>query len=197
MHRPSSRYYLHCQAIGWGGVAALLIISTILIHIKLRWSVLAGFIFPGLLCTHLLRNVIRHYHWLDLPLRRSLARILPAFLLALITAALIRSTFPNNPHFPHQFLPYIAEFNFVFFPWLLLYVGIHQIRYARENTKRIQRLEHLVKEQESADTGATIDPEDLTATLEHIRSLIDTDPNSARREITTFSRLLRSGHLKS
>ena len=197
MRSPSTRYYFYCQAIGWGGVAALLIISTILVQIKLRWFVLAGFIFPGLLCTHLLRNVIRLYHWLDLPLRRSLARILPAFLLALITAALIRSTFANNPHFPHQFLPYIAEFNFVFFPWLLLYVGIHQIRYARENTKRIQHLEHLVKEQESADTGATIDPEDLTATLEHIRSLIDTDPNSARREITTFSRLLRSGHLKS
>lgn len=197
MHRPSTRYYLYCQAGGWGGVAALLIISTILVHIKLRWPVLAGFIFPGILCTQLLRNVIRHYHWLDLPLRRSLARILPAFLLALITAALIRSTFPNNPHFPHQFLPSIAEFNFVFFPWLLLYVGIHQIRYARENNLKKQRLEHLIKEQESADTGPTIDPEDLTATLEHIRSLIDTDPNSARLEITAFSRLLRSGHLKS
>jgi hypothetical protein len=197
MRSPSARYYLYCQAIGWGGVATLLIISTILVHLRLRWSVLAGFIFPGLLCTHLLRNVIRHYHWLDLPLRRSLARILPAFLLALITAALIRSTFPNNPHFPHQFLPFIAEFNFVFFPWLLLYAGIHQIRYAREINLKIQRLEHLVKEQESADTGPTIDPEDLTSTLENIRSLIDTDPNSARREITTFSRLLRSGHLKS
>jgi hypothetical protein len=197
MHRPSSRYYLYCQAIGWGGMAALLIISTILIHIKLRWSVLAGFIFPGLLCTHLLRNVIRHYHWLDLPLRRSLARILPAFLLTLITAVLIRSTFPNNPHFPHQFLPCIAELNFVFFPWLLLNVGIHQIRYARENNLKRQRLEYLIKEQESADTGPAIDLEDLTGALDHIRSLIDQDSNSARREITIFSRLLRSGHLKS
>jgi hypothetical protein len=118
-------------------------------------------------------------------------------LLALTAAALIRSAFPPYRYFPENLFLFIMEYSFVILPWLIIYVGIHQVRYARENTKRKERLEYLVKEQESADTGPAIDLEDLTGTLDHIRSLIDQDPNSARREITTFSRLLRSGHLKS
>ena len=200
MHQPSSRYYLYCQAIGWGAIAATLtLISLFILHTTPnKWMpYLAEFILPGLLVTHLLRYFIRRHHWLDLPLRRSLTHLLPALLLALTAAALIRSAFPRYLHLPKQVLAYILDYTLVISPWLILYVMIHQIRHTRRNTKRIQHLEHLVKEQQSSVSGPAIDIEDLTATLDRIRSLIDQDPKSARREITIFSRLLRSGHLKS
>ena len=200
MRSPSTRYYLYCQAIGWGAIAATFtLFNLFILHTAPnKWMPYqAEFILPGLLVTHLLRYFIRRRHWLDLPLRRSLTRLVPALFLALTAAALIRSAFPRYPHLPKQVLAHISEYSLVILPWLILYVMIHQIRYARENTKRKEHLEHLVKEQQSPTAGPVIDLEDLTGALDRIRSLIDTDPNSARREITTFSRLLRSGHFKS
>jgi hypothetical protein len=193
MDHPSSRYYLFCQTIGWGIVTLTLFIFSF----NHSLIPILEFILPGLLITHLLRRIIRHYDWLDLPIGQSLAHLVPALFLALMVAALIHSSFLSHPHFPGRLLACFAEYTFVLSPWLIIYFGIHQIRHTRENTKRIQRLEDLVKKHESPDTGPVIEPEDLTGELDRIRSLIDTDPDSARREITIFSRLLRSGHLKS
>lgn len=195
MHRPAISCYLLCQATGWGAITATLAIFNP--TKPTNWPFLAEYIVPGLLITHLLRTTILHYHWLDLPLRRSLIRILPALLLALAAAALIRSLFPPYAHFPVKLFPFFVEYNFAITPWLIIYVGIHQVKQNRETTKRLHHLESLVKEKQSSAPGPALDIDDLTGTLDRIHYLIDQDPNSARREITTFSHLLRSGHLKS
>ncbi|HUB62450.1 MAG TPA: hypothetical protein VL978_17170 [Puia sp.] len=195
MHRAPARYYLYCQTVGWSMLTVTLVIFNPMK--PTNWPFLAEYILPGLLITHLLRTTIRHYHWLNLPFRRSLIRILPALLFALTAAALIRSVFPPYTHFPVKLFPFIVEYNFAITPWLIIYVVVHQVKQTRETAKRIHHLEHLVKEQQTSTVRPAIDIEDLTGTLDRIRALIDQDPNSARREITTFSRLLRSGHLKS
>ncbi len=193
MYHPSSRYYLYCQIIGWGAVTLTLFIFSF----NDSLTPILEFILPGLLITHLLRRAIRHFHWLDLPFRHSLTKLLPALLLALTTAVLIRTTFPPYRLFPKNLFPFFVEYSIVILPWFIIYLGIHQIRNTRETNKRILRLEDLVKKHGSPDSGPVIDRDDLTDTLDRIRSLIDTDPDNARREITLFSRLLRSGHLKS
>jgi amino acid transporter len=158
---------------------------------------LAEFILPAILVTHLMRNLIRHYHWLDQPVHRSLTKLLPLLLVALLVATLIRSAFPSSIPFPNRFFAFISEYSFVMPPWLILYIAIHHVRYTREIQRKKRHLECIVKEKHSASADPAIDVRHLTGKLDHIRSLIDNDPNSARREITTFSRLLRSGYLKS
>ena len=194
----SSRYYWYCQLIGWSALTTVHTISMISLHLRTGFGpFLAEFILPAILVTHLLRNLIRHHHWLDLPVRRSLKKLLPSLLLALFAASLIRSAFHSSIPFANRFFACIAEYSFVMPPWLILYLAIHHVRYTRDIHRKNRQLECLVNEKQSASTNPAIDIQELTGKLDHIRTLIDDDPNSARREITTFSRLLRTGYLKS
>jgi len=59
-----------------------------------------------------------------------------------------------------------------------------------------RRLGLLLKERQEPAKDPTVDIDFITDSLNHIKSMIDQDPQASREEITAFSQLLRNGHLK-
>ena len=200
MHRSSSRYYFCCQAIGWSTLTVTILIAN---HIVLRGTAVKYlpqtilFTLAGILFSHLLRSVIHHYHWLNLPLRQRLTILLPATLIAAAAAGETCAVLPDRLPMPNRFVAHSAEYLFIFLPWLMIYLLIHHVRQDREDAKKRRYLESILLERRSSQTAPHLDIEDLTSSLEQVRSMIDNDPERSRNEITKFSRLLRTGYLKS
>lgn len=201
MLRAPSRHYLYCQSIGWG------IFLLAGIYTRSRFELIFITFLIGLFITHILRNAILRYGWLNAPLRRGLPRLLLATILAAAIGGVVKMTAFNLGGITSKLmerLPWLLllfytglEYILLFLPWTIIYCLYHHIQKTREKNTELRRLELLLKEKAATANDTTVDIESITRSLDRIRSLIGEDTTRARAEITAFSQLLRKGYLKA
>lgn len=150
--------------------------------------------------THLYRNFVQRRRWSDLPLNVLVQRIVPAILAMAILYTMV--TVLKIYVIRILFTPSMTEGLVAFFKtngldifiagirlmsiWLLAY---HFYQYAQRET----RLAVSFKEAQLNSLSAQLNPHFLFNSLNTIKSLIASDPRSARRGIDLLSELLRSG----
>jgi two-component system, LytTR family, sensor kinase len=196
MQRAPSRYYLYCQSIGWG----MFLVAGISIGSRFGYLFVTSLI--GLFITHILRNTILSYGWLNWPLPQGLPRLLLATILAAAVGGMIkvivfslgRMTLRLPWH--SRILACSIEYILLFLPWTIMYCLYYQIQKTRQKNAEIRRLELLLQERSATAGDTAVDIESITRSLDRIRSLINEDAAGARAEITAFSQLLRKGYLK-
>jgi two-component system, LytTR family, sensor kinase len=208
MPKNVSRYYWLCQIGGWGCIAVFIIVAstTLLesktpINLKYIYIITALYVIPGLISTHLFREVIRRSGWLKLPVEKALPKFLIGILLTCIGCGLIRiGAFEalglvhakKSPDFFANVMASTSEYGITIIPWTLIYYFYHYIESSRKQQVDTLKLEALVKELELKTIKAHINPHFIFNALNSIRALIDENPTRARRAVTELSNILRS-----
>jgi sensor histidine kinase YesM len=160
--------------------------------------------------THLYRNFVLRNHWQDLPLNLLVKRIVPAVLfmglvytvVTVLKLYAIRIIFITGSRqgllefFQLNGLPIFMAGLRLMSIWLLAY---HLYQYAQREIRLVKenaRLGLNFKEAQLDNLSAQLNPHFLFNSLNTIKSLITTKPQSARRGIDLLSELLRSGLYK-
>jgi hypothetical protein len=196
MGKSPSRYYLYCQGIGWGSVLILTLFVQFNFssHHSIGKWIWRTALFPvvGLLYTHLLRQVLAKYHCLQLPVQQALPKLLMGIMLTAAIAGISLTVAVSD----RVFYPQIFDYILFITPWTILYYGYHYIQKTRTQDLQRRRLSLLLKERQEQANDPAVDIDFITDSLNHIKSMIDQDPEGSREEITAFSQLLRNGYLK-
>jgi two-component system, LytTR family, sensor kinase len=160
------------------------------------------FVGIGIICTHLMRLIVKKVRLLLQPLQQQLV----SFVLVTIAFALLAGT-AESYAFRWSHLLAAAQkkmtsneliFNnaffsfFIFFIWNCIYFIYHYIQKSRRQQVDTLKLEALVKELELKTIKAHINPHFIFNALNSIRALIDENPGRARTAITELSNILRS-----
>jgi sensor histidine kinase YesM len=157
--------------------------------------------------THLYRNFVHRHRWRRLGLDGLLPRIIPAILVMglLYTVTTITKIYWTRILLLPNIMPGFVEFAGTIWTsvliggirlmtiWLLAYhlyqYAQREIRLAGENA----RLEVVSRDAQLNNLSSQLNPHFLFNSLNTIKSLIATEPSSARRGIDLLSELLRSG----
>ncbi len=150
----------------------------------------AIYVLPGLIGTHLFREVIRRSGWLQLPVEKVLPKFLIGILFTCLGCGLIRigaidilglNHTKKAPDFLPELMASTAEFGSPIIPWTLIYYFYHYIENSRKQQVDTLKLEALVKELELKTIKAHINPHFIFNALNSIRALIDENPVRARQ----------------
>ena len=195
-----NRVYWICQLSGWSFWALLNIIGMLSFDL-FSWKKIIIFLFlcfAGLCFTHILRNIIKKYSWVDLPLKKIIPRILISSLtlvLYYLSFILVHNIFQDV--LPHSEIkigtPFVwtANLSSIILVWLLIYFSVHLF----ENYKRVE-IESLiweaaVKDFELKTLKSQLNPHFMFNAMNSIRALIEEDPENAKAALTRLSNILR------
>lgn len=199
-----SNYWL-CQIAGW----SLFILVYIFFYLTLRTRhqeyfyedlfLLTGI---GIVITHLMREVIKHFRLVNTPLNRQviylvLLTIIFSLLYATLSSILEgvleieEARYEQLPLY-NKILRYSLSSFFLMAVWNLIYFSYHYVEKARKSQIDTIRLEALIKELELKTIKSHINPHFIFNALNSIRALIDENPSRARNAITELSNILRS-----
>ena len=201
------RLYWTLQVVGWGlfGLLGCLMGAAFGQVTNLGLLVLAETITAVnlIVFSHLLRQLIRRWHWLQLPLGALLPRLLAAIVLdALVSIAAIGLCmvlvhwllYPEKmgSGFPwRQYGGYFLNVFVFYWLWALLYFGLHYFdRYRLAEIDR-WKLAATAREAEMRTLQAQLNPHFLFNGLNNIRALVMEDPARARAMMTHLAELLR------
>ena len=195
-----NRVYWLSQLSGWSLWAVLNIIGMLSFDL-FSWKKIILFLFlcfAGLSFTHILRNIIKKYSWVNLPLKK----IIPRILLSSLALGIILSVFYFSTQYYSSVLPLseikigspfvlTANLSSVILGWLLIYFGVHLF----ENYKRVE-IESLiweaaVKDFELKTLKSQLNPHFMFNAMNSIRALIEEDPENAKAALTSLSNILR------
>jgi sensor histidine kinase YesM len=205
MPKKGSKYYWWCQIGGWSFLVLVLVLAAFTsfeqkITDQLIYNTLIVAV-SGLIATHVFREVIRNWGWIQLPVDKALPKFLLGILLTCIGGSLIRmllgdalniSSSLKNSSFTGRMVPMMAEYGLMVIPWTLIYYVYHYIdKYSKQQLDTL-KLEALVKELELKTIKAHINPHFIFNALNSIRALIDENPVRARTAVTELSNILRS-----
>ena len=205
MPKSGSKYYWWCQIGGWAFLALVLVLAAFtsfeqritnqLVYITLIVAV------SGLIVTHIFREVIRQWGWIQLPIEKALPKFLMGIFLTCIAGSLVRMLLGDlfsvgsslkNSSFTGRMVPMMVEYGLMIIPWTLIYYVYHYIdKYSKQQLDTL-KLEALVKELELKTIKAHINPHFIFNALNSIRALIDENPVRARAAVTELSNILRS-----
>jgi hypothetical protein len=194
MIKRSTFYYLCCQFSGWGIVLLLMPGS----FEKMLITVGAG-----IFATHLLRTFLVRSQWLSGSVKKIWPKLLIAMISTCILAGIVKATFFYFLLEYHGLLTssrvflFIEDYSFFIFPWSIIYWLFNRASTYRRQELEIKRLEWRLKQMSAKAAAATTDPQAITDAISRITALIDQDPEHARAEINSFSRLLREGYLNN
>jgi two-component system, LytTR family, sensor kinase len=195
-----NRIYWICQLSGWS-LWALLNIVGILSFDRFSWGkvvILLFVSFAGLCFTHILRNVIKKYSWVDLSLRKIAPRIL---LSSIIIGIILFIFYFGTTYFSGligstnikigTFVVWITNLSSIILVWFLFYLSIHLFM----NYKRVE-IESLiweaaVKDFELKTLKSQLNPHFMFNAMNSVRALIDEDPENAKTALTKLSNILR------
>jgi two-component system, LytTR family, sensor kinase len=195
-----NRVYWICQLSGWSFWALLNIIGMLSFDL-LSWKKIIIFLFlcfAGLSFTHILRNIIKKYSWVDLPLKKITPRILlSSFIIGIVLFILYFSSQYFTGVLPLSEIKigtpfvWIANLSSVILVWLLIYFSVHLF----ENYKRVE-IESLiweaaVKDFELKTLKSQLNPHFMFNAMNSIRALIEEDPENAKAALTRLSNILR------
>ena len=199
MFKTSTFAYWCCQIAGWGFVWGFLVLNNRVFHpgevsILMRCG-------SGLLATHALRTLLRRYLHPAQSLRKEGLWLLLAIICTTALFAALRcvglyyfTEFHGVLTF-HKVLVLTIDSLLLVIPWTLIYWFYRLVVYNKTQALERRRLEWRLREMQirAGESGVTM--EELMDEIGRIMSLIDENPDGARREITAFSRLLREGYL--
>ena len=195
-----NRVYWISQLSGWS-VWALFNIIGMLSFDVFSWKKIILFLFlcfAGFCFTHILRNIIIKYSWVNLPLKKIIPRILLSSLVLgiILTLLYFSSQFFSGVLPPSEIkigTPFIltANLSSVILVWLLIYFAVHLF----ENYKRVE-IESLiweaaVKDFELKTLKSQLNPHFMFNAMNSIRALIEEDPENAKAALTRLSNILR------
>jgi hypothetical protein len=189
-----SKYYLFCQIGGWG------LILVLITGLK-SWMMgkVAITTITGLVVSHLLRNAIIRYGWLQLPVRNELQRLFAGTVLACMLAALVRGVgffwLTGRELTVSRYLVSVMDYAFLLFPWAGTYLFYHYIVTTDRQKAKNRRLTLRVQELEKQAEESGVDAEVIFESLKRIQELIDEEPGRARGAITEFGKVLRKGSI--
>ena len=168
---------------------------------EITWQRILLFIFlavDGIFFTHLLRAVIRKNDWLNLPLKKTIPRVLIA---SIVTGTIIYAFVFAASHIagtikPEDFKiarPIAGSINtsILVLLWSVIYFAVHYLENYRK--KEIESLiwEAAVKDYELKTLKSQLNPHFMFNAMNSIRALIEEDPDSAKVAITKLSNILR------
>jgi two-component system, LytTR family, sensor kinase len=201
----TSKYYWWLQIGGWGLLALIIILVSILFGqgVDQQFLVALGLkVLVGIFTTHLFRICIQQAGWLNLPVEKALTRLALGILVVCLLDSIIRISVINwlDPSSSNKklafsttrFLLVTVENGLYIIPWTLIYYFFHYIEKARKQQLDTLKLEALVKELELKTIKSHINPHFIFNALNSIRALIDENPIRARTAITELSNILRS-----
>jgi two-component system, LytTR family, sensor kinase len=195
-----NRAYWICQLTGWS-VWALLNLIGMLSFDTFSWKKILIFLFlcfAGLSFTNLLRNIIKKYSWVDLPLKKIIPRVLIS---NLVIGIILFVLYFGSQYFTGLVqlseikigtpFVWIANLSSVILLWSLIYFSFHLF----ENYKRVE-IESLiweaaVKDFELKTLKSQLNPHFMFNAMNSIRALIEEDPENAKAALTRLSNILR------
>jgi len=194
--------YVLCQLTGWGAWA----ISGAALSVRagnatfgialLSYALYSGY---GLLSSHLLRRAIKRNHWMLLPFRSYLPRMIAVA--ALCVVAMTASLYFINIRLLHLFDPgaYTAVFlvmvavntSLVFAFWMTVYISVHISRRRRQAELVNLRMALALRDAQYRSLTAQVNPHFLFNSLNSLRALILIDPQKAITAVTHLAGVLR------
>lgn len=206
MSKNASKYYWLCQLGGWGllGLSIIVVNNTKLapkLGNNLIYIFTVMYVVPGLIATHLFREIVRGLGWLRLPVEKALPKFLISIFLVCLSGSLIRicaidvlglARSKTTPDFLADMMASTSEYAISVIPWTVIYYFYHYIESSRKQQLDTLKLEALVKELELKTIKAHINPHFIFNALNSIRALIDENPARARKAVTELSNILRS-----
>jgi len=156
----------------------------------------------GILFSHLMRNTIREYKFLETPLQKQIISfILTTILFSIIYScayvAIVKTLdlrFKTEPKISllNQITRNAISNFFLLFIWNLIYYIYHYVERNRKQEVDTLKLQSVVKELELKTIKSHINPHFIFNALNSIRALVDENPARARTAITELSNILRS-----
>ena len=202
--------YWKCQLLGWSLAATYwafnAYVSSSFFHVGLAATYFLFDLVVGIGITHAYRQLAHTRSWIQLGPSQLFKVILPAILLTgtlyavLIIVKNYCARLVFNLHFEstlivsfqRNFLTVLATGIRLTAIWILAFHLYHyammQIRIAKENA----RLQVAAKEAQLNNLSAQLNPHFFFNSLNTIKALVASDPQSARRAIDLLSELLRS-----
>lgn len=211
--KPHLSLYWKCQLAGWTIASLYWTLQGFLtggFRIDLALVQLISDVLIYILITHLYRNFSLSHHWEDLDLRSLLIRILPAVLVMGILYAVvtilklygIKVLFDLNAQQSMQeFIKlnglgiFMAGIRLMAI-WLLAYHLYHYAKRELRMATEKANIELSLKQTQLDHLHMQLNPHFLFNSLNTIKSLIYTSPNSAGRGIDLLTELLRAGLYK-
>lgn len=201
--------YWRCQLLGWSIAAlywALMGITQPGFSIGFALLQFGTDLVLYIGITHVYRNFSRYCQWQSLPLRPLIWRILLS--LPILTALYCIGTITKIYYIRHWFIPGF-EISFMDFVrpnitsismagarlmsiWLLAYHGYHYALREMNLLKENAALQVAIKDAQLQNLSAQLNPHFLFNSLNTIKSLVPSQPDSARRAIDLLSELLRT-----
>jgi len=192
---PGRPYWI-CQAAGWGGFLAYVLLGYLLTdHPKNAADIVSIVLCNGVMCPalmHALRRWMYEHGWHALPARTRiprLAAVVLVFSFGLTAAVVAGLVLAGQSRMPAQGAFSIAAgFTMAFTGWLTIYFAIH----ARRERDRMQlQLQVVARDAQLRSLRAQINPHFLFNCLNSLRHLIVTQPARAEVMVTGLAELLR------
>jgi len=200
MNLSRRQIYWISQVTGWS-LFVLINLLIIASFDELPWQRILVWIFlgiVGIIFTHLLRKVIRKKNWLNLPLKKTIPRILLASIITgliiyafVFAASYIAGTFPKEEFNIARPIAGAINMSGITLLWCLIYFAVHYLENYKK--KEIESLiwEAAVKDYELKTLKSQLNPHFMFNAMNSIRALIEEDPESAKVAITKLSNILR------
>lgn len=200
MLKPISKYYWWCQISGWSFWVALNVILAIYYGRPLKGIYFANLVVmgvSGILITHLLREVVLHYHWLEFPLDKLIVRLLLTVVICAALITLIRGSVNLIFHLSEKdekfySIGILIVSSVLVTAWTAIYFLWHFFQKDQQYTLDRLRMQSLVNDLELRTIKSQLNPHFLFNALNSIRALIDENPQRARTAVTELSNILRS-----
>lgn len=192
--------YWACQAGGWGLYFLINFLLTASYEgFKGRNFILLLYMsITGLAATHILRFYIKKYRWIDLTWKSLLLRLLPSILLtgAVITALIFLVIEFGGIYDLERVNLTVVMGNFfnisiIILLWSVAYFAFHY--FISYKNSEIERLvwEAAVKDFELKTLKSQLNPHFMFNAMNSIRSLIEENPERAKKAITQLSNIFR------
>ncbi|GAB4241363.1 MAG: histidine kinase [Ekhidna sp.] len=191
------KIYWLCQVLGWGSYGLLQVIFYSFAQ-RFDTNQAIGVIFQVVyyvLTTHLFRNMIIRYGWLNLRLPKLIPRLLlTTFTLSLLNYGylLVIEHFTNGVSKTDLMLLTILintlGYWLVYFFWTVFYFTFHYV----ERYNKSLKAETAAREVELINLKAQLNPHFIFNALNGIRALVDEDPIKSKESITQLSHILRN-----
>ncbi|CAL1521484.1 hypothetical protein MMC2321_05278 [Chitinophaga sp. MM2321] len=150
----------------------------------------------GLISTHLFRNIIHRFNWVNYSFEKQLLLFFAmltgtGILLYLGYYFVLSFVWKGKAMFAPVFVGIASSFIITAIWWLIYFIW-HYIERNRSSQVGQLQLETTVKELELKTIKAQLNPHFIFNALNSIRALVDENPQRARTAITELSNILRS-----
>jgi len=193
------RYWIS-QIAGW---LVFTIINLVIVAAfgRYKWQSLVVYLIiflSGLSLTHQFRNFIKKNNWINLPIKKSLPRVLASCLIIGIVIYILAfvsdyalGQFKSDEFKTASPLAGIINLSGVIAIWSLIYFSFHYFQNYKRAEIEAYIWEAAVKDFELKTLKSQLNPHFMFNALNSIRALIDEDPKIAQTAVTKLSNILR------